>query len=152
MRLFAPMLGALRRAQRRRPVVLAVIVAVVVLGVVHVRPHSYGFRPAALHAGTFKIAGSIGGLYPGDKASLLLKVTNPQRYAIVITSISTAVSSARPGCASSNLTVAPFAGKLRVRARAAAQVAVEATMLHAAPNACQGAVFHLSYHGLGRKA
>jgi hypothetical protein len=102
--------------------------------------------------GTFRISGSVGGLYPGGSAQLVLTVANPQHFAIVVTSISTAVGSPTPGCAASFLHVAAFAGALTVGAESAAQVSVPVVLDHAAPDACQGAVFPLQYAGVAGRA
>lgn len=99
----------------------------------------------------FRIGGSVGGLYPGDSATLILTVTNPQHFAIVVTSISTTVGSPKPGCGAGYLTVAGFSGKLVVGARSSQQVSVQATLSHAAPDPCQGVVFPLHYDGLAKK-
>ena len=103
-------------------------------------------------AGSFRIGGATGGLYPGDSKLLVLTVINPQHFAIRVTSIATTVGSAGPGCAAQNLTVAEFTGDLTVIALGSAQIAVPVTLKHAAPNACQGAVFPLDYTGLAVKA
>jgi hypothetical protein len=101
---------------------------------------------------TFRIGGSVGGLYPGSSALLTLTVTNPFHFAIVVTSITTAVGSPIPGCTQSNLSVGAFTGGLRVDPVGSAQVTVPVTLSHAAPDACQGVVFPLEYSGLARKA
>jgi len=101
--------------------------------------------------GTFRISGSIGGLYPGDTAQLVLTVTNPQHFPIDVTSISTTVSSPGTGCSFSYMSVAPFSGNLTVPASGSAIVSVPVTLSHAAPDACQGATFPLRYTGLAQK-
>jgi hypothetical protein len=102
--------------------------------------------------GTFRIGGSIGGLYPGVVTHLVLSVVNPQRYALVITSISTTVGTPKTGCSATNLSVGSFSGHVKVKAHRSVQVAVQVSLAHAAPDACQGALFPLQYSGLGRRA
>jgi hypothetical protein len=117
--------------------------------------HGYGHSgPAEAKDphGTFRISGSVGGLYPGDTEKLVLTVTNPEAYAIVVDNISTKVSTPAPACGSSYLAVAPFSGHLHVAAHGSATVSVPATLAHAAPNACQGEVFPLQYTSSGKKA
>jgi hypothetical protein len=112
----------------------------------HHRPHGHG-KPS----GAFRIGGSVGGLYPGLAARLVLTVVNPQRYAIVVKSITTGVGTPKAGCGASNLTVGAFSGRLPVSARSSAEVSVRVTLVHSAPDACQGAVFPLQYSGLARR-
>jgi hypothetical protein len=100
----------------------------------------------------FRIAGVVGGLYPGDTATLVLTVSNAEPFAIVVTSISTAVAAPSAGCKAAYLTVAAWTGALAVPGRAKAQVTVPVTLAHAAPDACQGMVFPLLYSGTARKA
>lgn len=102
--------------------------------------------------GRFGIAGAVGGLYPGASAQLVLTVTNPLHFAIVVTSISTTVGSPSAGCVASNLTVAAFSGQLTVAAGGSAQVSVPVALSHAAPDACQAAVFPLQYSGVAGMA
>jgi hypothetical protein len=110
-----------------------------------------GLAATSASSGTFRIAGSIRGLYPGDSAPLVLTVTNPNHFAIVVTSISTTVGRPRASCVASNLTVHRFSGQLEVPASRSAKVSVPVTLSHRAPNACQGALFPLTYSGLARR-
>jgi hypothetical protein len=107
---------------------------------------------SAATAGSFRISGSVAGLYPGAQLPLVLTVTNPERFAIVVSSLSVAVGPAMPGCGAANLTATSFAGRLHVPALGTAAVSVQVTLAHSAPNACQGAVFPLHYTGLAGKA
>jgi hypothetical protein len=113
---------------------------------------SYGGDHAVAANAMFTIAGSLGGLYPGDFAPLRLNVHNPYAFAIVVTSISTAVGPAGPGCGAGNLAVASFSGPLKVPGGGAAHTTVTVMLRHKAPDACQGAVFPLTYSGMARKA
>ena len=82
----------------------------------------------------------------------MLTVTNPQKVAITVTSITTAVSNASTKCVAANLKVTTFSGHLVVKAGKTAQATVNATMPHSAPNACQGAHFPLLYTALATEA
>jgi hypothetical protein len=99
----------------------------------------------------FTISGSVGGLYPGLSTQLVLTVVNSQSYKIVVTSITTRVGAPKAGCSASNLIVGAFAGDLKVKAHESAELSVPVALSHAAPDACQGAVFPLTYSGLGRR-
>jgi hypothetical protein len=100
----------------------------------------------------FTITGSVHGLYPGLSRRLVLTVHNKQRFAIVVTSIATAISDARAGCTRANLTVTAFSGRVRVGAGRTGSVGVTTTLRRAAPNACKGATFPLHYTGTAHKA
>jgi hypothetical protein len=105
---------------------------------------------AAGHASkmSLSITGSVVGLYPGATLPLVLTVTNTKAQAIKVTSIATAVGKASKLCGAYNVHVTTFSGKLLVPAGAKATTTVEVLMVHAATNACQGAVFPFRYHGL----
>jgi hypothetical protein len=100
---------------------------------------------------SFTIAGDVTGLYPGATRSLTLTVTDRRTFPILVTSITTAVGGGRPGCPAADLRVGPFTGGVSVAGEGSAQVVVTVSMLRSAPNACQGAVFPLSYHGTATK-
>jgi hypothetical protein len=153
-----------RRAALRR-VVLGLIAGVVLAALVQLRigaghPAELVFAGAAAVDvspspstaasglnGRFTIRGSVKGLYPGKSKPLVLTVRNPQAFAIVVTSITTSVGTPNAGCASINLEVTQFAGNLPVPAKGTAKVTVTATLSHSAPDACQGAVFPLTFSG-----
>jgi hypothetical protein len=88
-------------------------------------------------------------MYPGDSQLLVLTIFNPNKVHVTVTSITTTVGSASSGCPASDFYVTPFTGSLAVPPFHERSAAVIATMAHSAPNACQGAVFPLTYSGLG---
>ena len=106
---------------------------------------------ASGETGRFGISGSVTGLYPGASMPLVLTVSNHQEFAIVVDSITTSVGSPSPACASANLSVSQFTGNLAVPAEGTSNVTVTVTLSHAAPDACQGAVFPLQYSGTAVK-
>lgn len=106
----------------------------------------------ALSVSTFRIAGSVAGLFPGFGMTLMLTVTNPQPFKIVVTSITTSVGNANVGCTAANVSIAAFSGKLLVPAQGSAHTSVPVSMAASAPDACIGATFPLSYRGLAQKA
>jgi hypothetical protein len=100
---------------------------------------------------TFTISGSVAGLYPGLSRPLVLTVTNPKTFAIVVTSITTAVQDAGPACTTSSLSVGAFSGQLAVPGSGSATTAVVAGLSLTAPDACSGATFSLVYSGVARR-
>jgi hypothetical protein len=113
-------------------------------------PSSAAVTTAA--ARPFGIAGSVGGLYPGRAEPLVLKVTNPYPFAIVVTSLATTVGAAGVGCGGGYLAVPAFSGQMTVLGSGSAHVSVTVKLAHSAPNACQGRVFPLKFSGVARKA
>lgn len=115
----------------------------------HLSPGAVAAPGAGVAATPFSISGKVTGLYPGKTLALVLTVTNPNKSSITVASITTAVSSVSTACAASNLKVTSFSGSLTVGALASAKVTVHATLLHSAPDACQGGMFDLHYSGAG---
>jgi hypothetical protein len=99
----------------------------------------------------FRIAGRITGLFPGKRALLTLTVTNPDGFAIKVTSIQTTVTSPSAHCAGANVIVSHFTGNAVVSARSSRKLAVQVTMRRGTPNACQGRVFPFHYRGVAKK-
>lgn len=106
--------------------------------------------PASRHpvGRSFRIAGTVTGLYPGKTLPLVLTVSNPLSGAITVKSITTTVSIASSTCVAANVTVTAFSGSLLVPSHKSAKATVKATMLHAAPNRCQGKFFSFHYAGM----
>lgn len=100
-------------------------------------------------AATFTISGKVLGLYPGKTLPLTLTVTNPNKFSITVTSSTTSISNASSACTAPHLKVTSFSGSLVVGALNSAKVKVNTTLLHSAPNACQGVEFPLHYTGSG---
>ena len=97
---------------------------------------------------SFLITGSVAGLYPGVTLPLVLTVRNPQHFKITVLLIKTTVATPSAGCAASNLAVGSFWGHLVVPSTSAASTSVHVTMMHSAPDACQGRVFVLHFAGV----
>jgi hypothetical protein len=107
-------------------------------------------RDAVSPPHAFSIAGRVGGLVPGETAALVLTVSNRERVAINVTSITTTVGDASSRCRGTNVRVAPFAGDLSIPAGATGRATVAVTLIHSAADACQGATFRFAYRGLAR--
>lgn len=106
-----------------------------------------GVQPSAHRPVGFSITGSVDGLYPGATILMSLRVSNGGRHPIVVNEISTSVSSTAPLCPASDVTVGSFSGALHVPGGKSATVAVPVSMVHSAPDACQGVTFPFSYSG-----
>lgn len=110
-----------------------------------------GDEPASGTPIAFTITGSVERLYPGLSLPLPLTVTNGEPFPIVVTSIVESVGDGATGCPGAYLTIGGLPGTIVVPARGSAIVAVPIARRHSAPDACQGAVFALSYSGQARK-
>jgi hypothetical protein len=95
----------------------------------------------------FGIRGAVRGLYPGKPKRLVLTVANHRSFDISVTSVTVAVRGASARCPASNLSVARFAGPLEVAARGTSTTTLAVSMAAGAPDACQAAVFQLTYSG-----
>lgn len=102
-------------------------------------------------AKAFGITGRVKGLFPGHSTRLVLKVTNREGFAIVVTRIATTVKKANAGCTAANLSVSVFSGHLSVRPHGSAKTKVRARMATKAPNRCSAATFPLVYRGVAKK-
>lgn len=97
-------------------------------------------------------AAPVDGLYPGADRRLVLTMTNPYDFDLVVTDVRAAlVATTKPGCAPvpANLTVGAYAGDLPVRI-GAGDDRMTGTFGLRMPNtvadACQQAVFSLTVH------
>jgi hypothetical protein len=102
--------------------------------------------------GRFSIRGRILGLYPGKRGTLTLRLVNANRFAIRVTSVHVRVANANRACTSWYLLVDDFAGSVRVAARSSRRLRLDVRMRRAAPDACKGATFRLSYRGKALRA
>jgi len=102
-------------------------------------------------AGTFRIAGSAARLYPGAVVPLVLTVTNPDGFVIVVTSLTVKVHGTSTACGSPYVSASSFRGALHVSAHGSSRETLTLSMHLSADNGCQGAQFTLLYSGLARK-
>jgi len=141
------------RSERARHSGVPARVLAVAAAVVTVAATAVASTPVASAAReSFTISGAVGGLYPGLTTLLRVQVTNREQFAIVVTSVVTTVEDAAPACPATYLSVAPFAGTVRVAVGASAPVELTVTLRRAAPRGCEGATFPLLYHGDARRA
>jgi hypothetical protein len=101
----------------------------------------------------FLIEGSVAGLYPTIQTTLDLTITNPNNFAVKITSLTVTVGDASVDCASTYVNVVNFAGTpdLIVPKNGTAPKSLPLTMSADAPDECQGAVFPMTYAGTAVK-
>lgn len=95
----------------------------------------------------FTISGEVDGLYPGVRATLEARVTNPHPFSIVVTSVTAVAADARASCPASMLEIEGTAEPVEVPARETAVVLLAVRMDRDAPDACQGATWPLTFRG-----
>ena len=108
-------------------------------------------QDAAAYAFTVRAA-PVDGLYPGADRRLVLTMTNPYDFDLLVTDVrADLVSTTKPGCepVPANLTVGGYDGELPVRVEAGEDEETGAfglRMPNTVVNACQRAVFTLAVH------
>ena len=99
-------------------------------------------KPAAFH-----VKGHLKGIYPGQKTSMKVKVTNAGHARITLTRLKVKVRSTVAGCPSSSLKFTPFKGHRKIRGDATIAMKLAARMKATSPDACQGARYRLTFAG-----
>ena len=105
-----------------------------------------GKRRPSSHPG-LALSGHVAGLQPGQRARMTIRVKNRLRRTIHLRSVKTTVRAAARGCSGTNLVVAAYRGRLRIRPGRWARVSVSVRMRADSPSACQGKVFPLTFKG-----
>jgi hypothetical protein len=104
--------------------------------------------------GSFSAAGRLTGLFPGRQTQLVMSITNPNSFAIDVTSVTVTVGTPtnRTGCGAANVVATNFTGSFIIDKKATTTNSLAIQMLASAPDACQGASFPLTFGGLAVKA
>ncbi len=97
----------------------------------------------------FTMSANFSGLYPNADLIADVSVHNPQNFAIAVKAATVIVGDASPTCLAGNVIADSFSGDIVVPAQGNAIVPVRMQMLASAPNACQGAVFPLTFAAEG---
>lgn len=100
----------------------------------------------------FTLTAGYQGLYPDARVAVPVTVHNPQSFPIEVSTASATVGDARSDCPSRYVSVTTFAGRVRVPAYGTSIVPMQFHMLASAPDACQGAVFPLTFRASGAPA
>jgi hypothetical protein len=101
---------------------------------------------------SLSLRGRIGGLYPGRRVVLSIRIRNTGSVAVTLTRIRTRVRDASAACGASNLRVRRFQGHRWIPARGLARVRVQVRMSPDAADACQGVRFPLTFISHGTAA
>lgn len=95
---------------------------------------------------SFTVTGEVDGLFPGSSAALPVLITNPQAFAIHVTSSGVTVGDANPACPATLLTVdgaTTMSGDVAPGATATIPLVIQVD--RATPDACQGATWQLQF-------
>ena len=92
------------------------------------------------------------GLYPGARKRMRVTIRNPFPYAIDVTSVTAKASHPIPGCSGSMVRVRRYRRVVRIEARRLAVVRVRIRLRRAAPDACQGVRFPLTFRAMAVRA
>jgi hypothetical protein len=90
-------------------------------------------------------------LYPGASQPQWVRITNPNHFDILVTSLSATAGSRATGCPAGNLTVVPLRTPVRVRATSYTDTALTARLSPTAPDGCKNLTFPLTYSGTATK-
>jgi hypothetical protein len=91
----------------------------------------------------------VTGLYPGASKKLTLRIKNTYTYPVKVTSVKTKVAAgtSRPGCAGTraNLLLSTFARAITIKPKKTAPVVMTVVMPPSVADACQGAIFRITF-------
>lgn len=107
----------------------------------------FGAPPAGA-ADTFTVHGEVSGLYPGIATTLPARVVNPLDVTLRIVSLGAAAAADSDACPEDYLVVADASPDVLVAPGASATVPLDVRLDRSAPDACQGAVFRLTFRGV----
>jgi hypothetical protein len=112
------------------------------VGVLAAVPASGKARPGAVG---FRVTGSVGGMYPGARRFLNLKIRNPYKRPMRLVAVTARVRGPRRACTRWNLDVRPFRGRLVIPRGRARIARLLVRMPRTAAQECNGARFPLVF-------
>jgi len=129
-------------------VALAAVLVAGGIGLASHLPHrGDAATPVKATAPLFRVRGKVTGLFPGRRITLRARLRNPYDFPIVARRVRATVTSPVPGCPKTAVKVRRWKGRRLLRPHAARRVPLRVTMRRAAPDACQGVRFTLSFTG-----
>jgi len=91
------------------------------------------------------LSGHLAGLYPGAAKSFRVSVVNRSRRRWVVRLVKAVPDAPNRRCPAENLKLTSYRGALELPPRARRSVSLRATMRPHVPDACQGALFPLTF-------
>lgn len=115
------------------------------------------YQATAVRKGTrtFSLRATARGLFPGARRPLRLRISNPNRFAIMVTRIGVRVKRdlTHTSCPPRDyVRKTRSTGSVRVRGKSSRRISLDIRLLYRAPDACQGAAFPLRLQGTAVKA
>ena len=106
-----------------------------------------GSSPSAAAAPqpAIRLSGHVAGLYPGAAKSFRVSVDNHGRRRWVVRLVKAVPGAPNRRCPAESLRLAPYRGALELPPRARRSVSLKAAMGLDVPDACQGALFPLTF-------
>jgi hypothetical protein len=98
-----------------------------------------------------RLSGHVGGLYPGRVGTLWVRVHNPTRRPQVVGAVGAVVHDARARCAARNVRIGVYRRRLSIPPHGRRRVPLSIAMRPGAANACQQAVFPLTFRAEVRR-
>lgn len=91
------------------------------------------------------LSGHVGGLYPGARMRLRVRLRSRLPFAVKVRSIRARIGDAGSGCSRGNLRVRSYRGHMRIPPHGSKRAALRIEMSSGAPVACQGARFPVRF-------
>lgn len=101
--------------------------------------------PAPAPQPAIRLSGHVAGLYPGAAKSFRVSVANRSRRRWVVRLVKAVPGAPNRRCPAGNMKLAPYRGAFELPPRARRSVSLRAAMHPDAPDACQGALFPLTF-------
>jgi hypothetical protein len=142
------LLGSVHRSARA-PLIVAIAVALpLLLALVAFAGVRVGTRsqPAPAPRPAIGLSGHVAGLYPGAVKSFRVSVANRSRRRRIVRLVKAVPGAPNRRCPAESLKLAPYRGELKLPPRAQRSVSLRAAMRLDVPDACQGALFPLTFH------
>jgi hypothetical protein len=98
-------------------------------------------------ARSFRVRGSVRGLYPGLAKTIRARASNPFAFSIELRRVTVTVRRPAPGCPAETVRVHPWRGAVGISQGATRHIPLRVRMVPSAPDACQGARYPLVYSG-----
>lgn len=109
-------------------------------------------EPVGVQRATFRVTGSVGGLYPGAVRTMRVRLRNPHPFALRLRRLRISVVDPAPGCRAGTIRIGRVRRGLVMAARRTTKVRLRVTMRPSAPNACIGARYPLRFSGSAVRA
>lgn len=108
--------------------------------------------PGGTRAATFRVKGSVGGLFPGAVRTMRVRLRNPHPFALRLRRLRISIVDPSPGCRAGTIRIARVRRGLVMASRRTTKVRVRVRMRPTASDACIGARYPLRFSGSAVRA